>query len=62
MVGSDREVGSGNGSEPEAMSSSGIIECSSPLCMLHELDAAFVEHTELLTTVTTAHDWEEIRL
>jgi hypothetical protein len=25
-----------------------IIECSSPPCMLHELNEAFVEHAELL--------------
>ncbi len=50
------------GSDSEVVSSSGIIERSSPPCLLHELDAPFVEHTEWLTKVTTAHDWEEIHI
>jgi len=46
----------------------GTRECSSPPCMLHELDPAFVEHSEQpspparLPTASTAQDWEEVRL
>ena len=31
-----------------------IIECSSPPCMLHELDLVFVEHSERLPSVNSA--------
>ncbi len=44
------------------------MECSSPPCMMHELDPAFMEHPEepslpaWLPTATAVQDWEEVRL
>ncbi len=46
----------------------GARECSSPPCMVHELDPAFMEHPERpsppawLPTATAVQDWEEVRL
>ena len=46
----------------------GARECSSPPCMLHELDPAFTEHPERpsppawLPAATAVQDWEEVRL
>jgi 5-formyltetrahydrofolate cyclo-ligase len=44
------------------------VECSSPPCMLHELDPAFMEHPDRPSPTagspiaTTVQDWEEVRL
>jgi len=44
------------------------MECSSPPCMLHELDPGFMEHphrpspTARSPTATAVQDWEEVRL
>ncbi len=46
----------------------GAGECSSPPCMMHELDPAFMEHPERPSppawspTATAVQDWEEVRL
>ena len=44
------------------------VECSSPPCVLHELDLAFMEHPDRPSpttgspTATAVQDWEEVRL
>jgi len=49
-------------------SQAGARECSSPPCMMHELDPAFVGHPERpnppaqMPAASTAQEWEEVRL
>ncbi len=65
MGGSER--GSGRGSEPEDRPA-GIRDCSSPPCMVHELDPAFMEHSEpssppaRLPAISATRDWAEVQL
>ena len=35
---------------------------SSPACMMHELDPAFIGHAETLPAAGSAQDWDEVRL
>ncbi|MDQ2765276.1 MAG: 5-formyltetrahydrofolate cyclo-ligase, partial [Pseudomonadota bacterium] len=70
MGGSDGGKVSGKGSEPEDKPPgiTGIRGYSSPPCMLHELDPAFMEHPgrdEALARQPAAgamQDWEDVRL
>jgi len=59
LPGSDR-TGLSN-TEPQEGTAS-ITECSSPPCMLHELDPAFIEPAERPPAGSTAQNWEETRL
>jgi len=60
----------GTGTDNRRPTESDPVECSSPPCMLHELDLAFVQHAgrgqELPWSpeadAATLQDWEEIRL
>jgi 5-formyltetrahydrofolate cyclo-ligase len=57
--------GSGKGSDREthpAEKPPGITECSSPPCMLNELDPAFTEHPERWPETGAAQNWDEVRL
>lgn len=66
MVASDG--GAGTADEGAGDNLPGAQGCSSPPCMLHEFDAAFVEHPgrtgapASLPAASAAQDWEEVRL
>jgi hypothetical protein len=61
MGGSDSWKVSSSGLKPET-SPPRIIECSSPPCMLHELDPKSMEHSERPPATSATQNWDEVRL
>ena len=66
MVGDNSDAGVADEEAGESLPSAK--DCSSPPCMLHELDDPFVEHPEQrgapagLLAPSAAQDWEDVRL